>query len=159
TGAPKGTGVGRLWVFYAGHGVAPPGGGADEAPIVVPSDVKDLGKYLVRPIGFSAFLRTMQIRPPAEQLYFIDACRGMVGSEDAITRTQTLHFDLGKLGTDPAAAQARQAVLYATTAGQLANEYKDKALFGANVVIGLGGKGPTLASDAATKQFVLTFDA
>ena len=37
----NGAGAKRLWFFYAGHGLAPAGGGPDEAPVVVPSDVKD----------------------------------------------------------------------------------------------------------------------
>jgi uncharacterized caspase-like protein len=157
---PKaGVGSGRLWFFYAGHGVAPQGGGVDEAPVLVPANVADLHKYLaLQPLEMSKFLRLMQIAPPAEQIYFIDACRGIVEAEDVVTSTQHLHFDLKKL-RDVAAAQARQAVLYATTSGQLANEYKAHGLFGAALLEGLRGRGTSLEPDPATLGFLLTFDA
>ncbi len=155
----KGAGGDRLWFFYAGHGVAPGGGGVDEAPILVPCDLDDPDRYFgTRPIELTSFLRAMQIAPPVEQLYFIDACRGIVKAEDVVTQTQHLHFNLAKLD-DAAKAQAKQAILYATTAGQLANEYKLHGLFGGALLDGLAGRGPNLEPDKKKLDYVLSFDA
>jgi uncharacterized caspase-like protein len=146
----------RLWFFYAGHGLAPGGGGPDEAPVLVPADVKDLDRYLSRPIDLGSWIRDMQIRKPEYQVYFVDACRGIVVSEDAVTATKSLFFDLSKV---QAGDQARQAVLFATTAGQLANEQGLHGLFGGALIDGLQGAGPALEPDAGTEEFVLTFGA
>jgi hypothetical protein len=150
----KGAAAQRLWFFYAGHGIAPAGGGPDEAPVVVPADVKDLDFYRSNPIDLGSWIREMQVCPPEYHVYFVDACRGIVVSEDVVTSTKTLFFDLSKVTP---AAQARQAVLFATTAGQLANEQGLHGLFGGALVEGLHGTGPALQADADTEEFVLTF--
>jgi uncharacterized caspase-like protein len=130
----NGMGAERLWFFYAGHGIAPGGGGPDQAPVVVPTDVKDLDVYRWYPIELGSWIRQMQVCPPEYQLYFVDACRGIVVSEDVATATQTLFFDLSKMKSGE---QARQAVLFATTAGQLANEQGLHGLFGGALIDGL----------------------
>ena len=89
-------------------------------------------------------------------MYFVDACRGIVVSEDAVTAMKTLFFDLSRITPDE---QARQAVLLATTAGQLANEQNLHGLFGGALIDGLQGTGPALEADAGTQEFVLTFGA
>lgn len=152
----NGAGAERLWFFYAGHGLAPAGGGPDEAPVVVPSDVQDLDFYRSNPIDLGSWIREMQVCPPEYQVYFVDACRGIVVSEDVVTATKTLFFDLSKVKPG---GQARQAVLFATTAGQLANEQGLHGLFGGALIDGLQGAGPALEADAGTEEFVLTFGA
>ena len=150
----NGAGAGRLWFFYAGHGIAPSGGGPDEAPVVVPADVADLDYYRSNPIELGSWIREMQVCPPEYQVYFVDACRGVVVSEDVVTATRTLFFDLSKVKPE---AQARQAVLFATTAGQLANEQGLHGLFGGALIDGLRGTGPVLEADPVKEEFVLTF--
>jgi hypothetical protein len=150
----NGAGASRFWFFYAGHGLAPAGGGPDEAPVVVPSDVQDLDFYRSNPIDLGMWIRQMQLAPPEYQVYFVDACRGIVVSEDVVTARTTLFFDLSKTTSGE---QARQAVLFATTAGQLANEQKLHGLFGGALIDGLQGTGPTLEPDAVAEEFVLTF--
>jgi hypothetical protein len=150
----NGAGSHRLWFFYAGHGIAPAGGGPDEAPVVVPADVKDLDFYRSNPIDLGSWIREMQVCAPKYQFYFVDACRGIVVSEDVVTATKTLFFDLSKVKPG---GQARQAVLFATTAGQLANEQGLHGLFGEALIDGLNGAGPSLEADAVTEEFVLTF--
>jgi hypothetical protein len=144
----------RLWFFYAGHGIAPSGGGPDEAPVVVPADVTDLDYYRSNPIELASWIREMQVCPPECQVYFVDACRGIVVSEDVVTATRMLFFDLSKVKPE---AQARQAVLFATTAGQLANEQGLHGLFAGALIDGLRGTGPVLEADAVKEEFVLTF--
>lgn len=146
----------RLWFFYAGHGLAPAGGGPDEAPIVVPEGVTDLDFYRSNPIDLGSWIREMQVCAPAEQIFFVDACRGLVVSEDVVTATKTLFFDLSKVSAN---AQAHQSVLFATTAGQLANEQQLHGLFSGALLQGLAGNGPELEPDADTQEFVLTFSA
>ena len=152
----NGAGAQRLWFFYAGHGLAPAGGGPDEAPVVVPSDVMDIDFYRSSPIDLGSWIREMQVCPPENHVYFVDACRGIVVSEDVVTATKTLFFDLSKVKPG---GQARQAVLFATTAGQLANEQGLHGLFGGALIDGLQGTGPALEADAQTEEFVLTFGA
>ena len=150
----NGAGAQRLWFFYAGHGIAPSGGGPDEAPVIVPADVTDLDYYRSNPIDLGSWIREMQVCSPEYQVYFVDACRGIVVSEDVVTATRTLFFDLTKVKPE---AQARQAVLFATTAGQLANEQGLHGLFGGALIDGLNGAGPVLEADAVKEEFVLTF--
>jgi uncharacterized caspase-like protein len=152
----NGAGAERLWFFYAGHGLAPAGGGPDEAPVIVPSDVDDLDFYRSNAIDLGSWIREMQVCQPEHQVYFVDACRGIVVNEDVVTATKTLFFDLSKV---QAGGQARQAVLFATTAGQLANEQGLHGLFGGALIDGLQGTGPALEPDAGTEEFVLTFGA
>lgn len=149
-----GAGAERLWFFYAGHGIAPAGGGPDQAPVMVPSDVTDLDFYRANPIDLGSWIREMQVCPPEVQIFFVDACRGIVVSEDVVTATKTLFFDLSKV---KAGDHARQAVLFATTAGQLANEQGLHGLFGGALIDGLKGAGPELVPDAFSEEFVLTF--
>ena len=87
-------------------------------------------------------------------MYFVDACRGIAVTEDVVTATKTLFFDLSKVKPG---GQARQAVLFATTAGQLANEQGLHGLFGGALIEGLNGTGPALEADAVREEFVLTF--
>ena len=152
----NGAGAERFWFFYAGHGLAPAGGGPDEAPVIVPEDVEDVDFYRSNPIDLSTWIREMQVSSPEFQVYFVDACRGIVVSEDVVTATRTLYFDLSKSKPD---GQARQAVLFATTAGALANEQGLHGLFGGALIDGLQGKGPALEPKPDTQEFVLTFGA
>ena len=122
----------------------------------MPADVKDLDFYRSNPIDLGSWIREMQVSAPEYQVYFVDACRGIVVSEDVVTATKTLFFDLSKVN---AGDQARQAVLFATTAGQLANEQGLHGLFGGALIDGLQGTGPALEADADTEEFVLTFGA
>lgn len=151
----NGVGAQRLWFFYAGHGLAPSGGGADQAPLPVPADVEDLDFYRWQPIDLGSWIREMQVCSPQHQVFFVDACRGIVVSEDIVTATRTLFFDLSKMKSG---GPAQQAALFATTAGQLANEQGLHGLFGGALLDGLQGQGPALQPDAATQEFVLTFD-
>ncbi len=103
----NGAGAQRFWFFYAGHGLAPAGGGPDEAPVMVPSNVMDLDFYRsTSPLDLGSWIREMQVYPPEYQVYFVDACRGLVVTEDVVTATKTLFFDLSKV---KAGDQARQA--------------------------------------------------
>jgi hypothetical protein len=150
----NGAGAQRLWFFYAGHSIAPDGGGPDEAPVLVPEDVTDLDVYRAWPIDLYSWIREMQVcSPPEHQVYFIDSCRGIVDNEDVVTRRTTLSFDQSKV--DPNAI-ARQAILFATTAYRRANEQGLHGLFGGALIDGLQGKAE-LRDDAANQDFKLTF--
>jgi hypothetical protein len=129
----NGAGAKRLWFFHAGHGLAPAGGGPDQAPVIVPADVKDLDFYRSNPIDSargSARCRSARRVP----VYFVDACRESSSARMSSRRrrrsSSTCRVNAGD--------QARQAVLFATTAGQLANEQGLHGLFGGALIDGLG---------------------
>jgi hypothetical protein len=147
-------GADRLWVFYAGHGLAPSGSGPDEAPLIVPCDTEDIDLLRRFPIDLHATMRKMQVRPPKLQFWFVDACRGIVDSEDLVATQTAFFFDLKN-----AAATSLQAAHFATTAGKLANETGLHGLFGGALAAGLAGQGPKLRPAAATGDFELTLSA
>ncbi len=148
--------VQRFWFFYAGHGMAPQGGGPDQAPIIVPSDQADVEVLQTFPIDLGRFIGDMQVCPPPYQFYFVDACRGLVQSEDVVTAKQTLFYDLSKMkGGGPSS----QAVHFATTAAKLAAEQGLHGLFGGALMVGLQGMGPKLIPDPKTQDFELTVSA
>lgn len=145
----------RLWVYYAGHGITGDGDGLDGAPVLVPSDAEeDLGDYQFNaPIGLAKYVKSLRVRTPRTQLFFIDCCRGVADPTSAVTTSTQLHFDMKKMGPNPRGAM--QAVLYATTAGSKANEVGLHGLFGQAVLEGLAGSAP-LVPDAVNNQLVLT---
>lgn len=149
----------RLWFFYAGHGVMPPGEGADIPPVLVPEEVEDIDDYLFdNKLELKKYLGPLQLAKPNTQIYFIDACRGIVQPDDDFTATTRIHFDLSKLSGGTGAV-SQQVLLCATTAGQLANEVGLHGLFGKALLEGLAGRGPELKPDPEKLDVVLTFDA
>ena len=149
----------RLWFYYAGHAVMPQGAGPGTPPVLMPEDVEDLEGYLfLGPAELSKLLAKLQVRPPATQLFFIDACRGLVQTEEAAFATSQIVFDLLKV---PGAhkATSRQALLCGATAGELANEKGAHGLFSKALLEGLRARGPELQPDFDRQDLVLTFDA
>ncbi len=73
----SGRGCSRLYFYYAGHGVSYPGAtrGGPAEPVIIPADVQDLRLDAGRLIGFSGIMPLLRNVEPAEQFYFIDACR------------------------------------------------------------------------------------
>ncbi|MFZ6181198.1 trypsin-like peptidase domain-containing protein [Nannocystis pusilla] len=131
----------RLWFYYAGHGLAPPGTSPEAGPLMVPADVEDLGLYARSPIGIELFREAMQEKPPREQFYFVDACRDVLELPGNKALSQHLIWNDKKL---PANTLAMQAVLFAATAGERAKEIRGKGVFGRVLMAGLHGRGPKL---------------
>lgn len=134
--------VDRLWFYYAGHGLAPPGDGPSAGPLVVPSDMEDLDSYVrYDKLGLEEFREAMQDRPPKEQFYFIDACRDVLQPKGNKVLTQQFFWDVQKLDDK---SLATQAIFPATTAGQKSKELRSKGLFSRALMKALSGLGPEL---------------
>lgn len=149
----------RLWFYYAGHALTAQGAGPGTPPVLMPEDVEDLDRYFfLGAIELAKLIAILQIKPPTTQIFFIDACRGLVQTQEAAFATTQLVFDLSKV---PGASKAtsRQAVLCGTTAGQLANELGAHGLFSRALLEGLRARGPELSPDFDRQDLVLTFDA
>ena len=132
----------RLWFYYAGHGLAPPGSAPDAGPLMVPADTEDLDDYVNdAPLGLEKFRGQMQDVAPREQFYFIDACRDVLTLPGNKILTQQLLWDVRGVDDD---ALATQAIFLGTTAGQRAKELRGEGLFGRALIAALRGLGPEL---------------
>lgn len=115
-----GAGGDRLYVYFAGHGSSAPGvmRGRDLEPVLVPADVSDLQVDGFKLLGFSAVISALRSAEPAEQLFFIDACRDLL-LEDF---EPAVGAGVGPWVPPGDGAASRQSVLYATAPGQRAFE-------------------------------------
>lgn len=140
--ADAGADAGRLWLFYAGHAIHNTGEARDAYPMLIPKEGYEPHFPDLTAVPLARHVPLMQARPPGEQFYFIDACRGIADDDDAVSSTTVLHFDLSD-GRGP----SKQAALLATTAGSVANEVSLHGLFSDALLQGLGGLGPRLDED------------
>jgi len=149
----------RLWFFYAGHAVSASSSAPDDPPVLVPPEVDDIDAYLFEPLALTKYLGALQVRKPQTQIFFIDACRGVVQSSTPFAATNGIAWDLGKLGSGLSGAQSQQVVLYAATLGESANEVGASGVFSQALRQGLRGRGPYLKSDEESGTFTLEFSA
>ncbi|HEX2059673.1 MAG TPA: caspase family protein, partial [Thermoanaerobaculia bacterium] len=154
----RGKDADRLWFYYAGHGLAPPGSGPDAGPLVVPADVTNPDRYVtLEPVGLELFRGAMEDVAPKEQFYFVDACRDVIPVQGNKILTQQLLWDLRGLDEE---MLAMQAVFLATTAGKRAKEVRGHGLFGRALVAALRGLGPDLLPPPPGKsRWLLEFGA
>ncbi len=115
-----GAGGDRLYVYFAGHGSSAPGvmRGRDLEPVLVPADVGSLQVDGFKLLGFSAVVTALRGVEPAEQLFFIDACRDLL-LEDF---EPAVGAGVGPWVPPGDTAASHQYVLYATSPGQRAFE-------------------------------------
>lgn len=153
--------VERLWFFYAGHAVSERTSAPDDPPVLVPPEVTDLDAYLdfEGPLALTKYLGLLQVKKPRTQIFFIDACRNIAQASRPFTVTNSIVWDLAKLGGGVAEAQARQAVLYAATVDESANELGASGIFSRALREGLRGRGPQLDHDNASDTRSLGFNA
>lgn len=131
----------RLWFYYAGHGLAPPGQDPAAGPLIVPADVDDIDFYVNQePVGLEVFRGAMQNVPPGNQFYFVDACRDAIAIKDKLL-SQMLLWDVRGIDDD---RLSTQALFLGTTAGQKAKEVRGHGLFGRALLAALKGLGPNL---------------
>ncbi|HVQ38256.1 MAG TPA: caspase family protein, partial [Pyrinomonadaceae bacterium] len=132
----------RLWFYYAGHGLAAPSQAPDAGPIIVPTDIENIERYVeTNPIGLEIFRGWMENSKPKEQFFFIDACRDVLPTSDSKVLSQQLLWDVRSVDDDQLAIQN---VFLATTAGQRAKEIYGHGLFGRALLAALRGLGPEL---------------
>ena len=145
-----GDGVDRLWLYYAGHGLAPPAASPEAGPLIIPCDVDDLAFYLDEgpPIGLELHRQRMQNAPPHQQLYVVDACRDVIKVADGHVVTQALIWDPPKDDAALASNLATQVVFLASTAGERAREVRGEGVFAKVLLAGLRGAGPELSPPA-----------
>ena len=140
----------RLWVYYAGHGLAPPAASPEAGPLIVPCDVDDLTYYLDEgpPIGLELHRQRMQNAPPRQQFYIVDACRDVIDVADGQVVTQALIWDPPKDDAAFSSSLATQVVFLASTAGERAREVRGQGVFAKVLLAGLRGGGPELSRPA-----------
>ena len=95
-------------------------------------------------VGLQTFRGQMEDAPPAQQFYFVDACRDVlppVGNK--VLSQQLVWYAV------PVDKPVTQAILFATTAGQRAKELRGYGLFSRALVMGLRGLGPEISASAA----------
>jgi hypothetical protein len=142
----------RLFFFFAGHGmtVYMDAARSRTSSVILPVDVVDLdadGLYL---ISIDELVDRMRYRGPAEQLYFIDACRDLPYER---------HPEPGPLGwsAEPAEATRAQAVLYAVSRlGQAVGRESGRGVFTTHLVDALKGAGLALDYAEDLDTYVVT---
>ena len=141
----KAKGADRFWFYYAGHGLAPAGGGPSEGPLMVPMDTQSLKHDT---IGMEVFRQSMQDVEPSEQFYFIDACRDVLDVTETKTLTQRLYWDPRDINDNQLATQV---VFLATTVGKKAKELRGQGIFSRVLLTALQGMGPKLEEPSDSK--------
>ncbi|HKP53534.1 MAG TPA: trypsin-like peptidase domain-containing protein [Chloroflexia bacterium] len=149
-------GADRLFFYYSGHGVSLPGvkAGGLQGPAIVPTDLQDkeLDRNLLIPLQ-EAFNR-FAAHPPAEQFFFVDACRdfALEGVLQPAAATGT-PFKLGE-------GANKQCILYAALPGEESLEL-GRGMLARGLIEGLEGAPGALDLDqaAARGQYVVTFSS
>ena len=141
----KARGADRFWFYYAGHGLAPAGGGPGEGPLMVPMDTHSLKHDT---IGMELFRQSMQDVEPKEQFYFIDACRDVLDVKESKTLTQRFYWDPRDINDNKLATQV---VFFATTVGKKAKELRGQGIFSRVLLTALHGMGPQMQQSAVSR--------
>jgi hypothetical protein len=131
---------GRLYVYFAGHGVSAPGlrRDAPAEPVIIPADVASTRYNAGLLIPFSELITALAEAPPMEQFFFIDACRDFVLDEHRATISPAPVRWIPAIGEEN--QSTAQYVLYATSPGQRAYE-EGRGAFGQALVEALRGAG------------------
>jgi caspase domain-containing protein len=153
-------GAGRLYFYYAGHGVSAPGVASSgvQEPVLVPSDMRDWQVDKYRLIGFSEVISVLRTFLPAEQFYFIDACRDFA--------LDNLYLPAVGQATgawlprqDGRVSLSQQLILYAASPGQRAAEDRDRrqGVFTPALLEGLRGAATALNWSSASNRYEVKF--
>ena len=145
-------GIDRLYVFFSGHGIAARGGGKEDAPQLVTSDLRTANEVARYGLNLGSFLADLRLHGPAEQLYFIDACREAVVAPEVMTIAVNVWSP-----TAIKSEGAVQAVLYATTAGKVANELSGRGLFTQALLRGLEASAGVVVRHGGAQSYQLRF--
>ena len=131
---------GKLYVYFAGHGVSAPGlrRDAPAEPVIIPADVASTRRNAGLLIPFSELITALSEAPPMEQFFFIDACRDFVLDEHRATISPAPVRWIPAFGEG--GQSTAQYVLYATSPGARAYE-EGRGAFGQALVEALRGAG------------------
>lgn len=143
----------RLYFYYAGHGTATPG--ADEEVALLPADVRVWKRDYNRLIRFSSFIHSLQKCGPADQFFFIDACRDFL-REDFEPGVAPVASRWKGPSSQNAAQRRAQYLLYATSPGGRALE-AGQGVFGRTLLQGLKGHPGALVWSHREHRYELRF--
>ncbi|MBC7263456.1 MAG: caspase family protein [Chloroflexi bacterium] len=153
-------GADRLYFYFAGHGLSAPDvsyGGPLE-PVMIPADVESIRMDSRLLIGFSDVFPPFANVDPAEQFFFIDACRDfeLEDFKPAVGRSVGPWIP-GR--TEPGSRSA-QYILYATSPGHSAyEETRGRGVFATALLDGLKGKGPAIVWSQANTCYEVRFSS
>jgi hypothetical protein len=142
----------RLFFYYAGHGLLTyaDAAHAESRTVIVPVDVEDLNRDGDALIDVDALLRRFRLAGPAQQFFFLDACRDMAFDG---------HPDVGRLGwaAVDAGAPRAQAILYAVAErGQALGRAGGHGVMSTHLNDALRGKGIALDYSDEEDAYVVT---
>ena len=143
----------RLFVYYAGHGLLAFADAARALPrtALVPVDVRDLGTDGDLLIDLDSVVQRLRFSGPAEQFFFIDACRDLAYDEypDATT---ALGWKTAQLG-----AERKQAILYAVPPlGTAQSERGGLGVMTRHLVDALHGRGIALDYSDDLRKYIVS---
>jgi caspase domain-containing protein len=154
----RGTRLDRLYFFFAGHGLT---AWTDAAHSVVetaliPADVEDLIGDSNLLFNFDNLRARLEHAGPAEQFFFVDACRDLAFGE----RPANLP-DLGwPASLNPSPAPTAQAAIYAVSPGGQAEGVRDgMGIFTSHLIDALHGRGRALEYSDELDAFVVTAES
>jgi hypothetical protein len=133
----------RLFFYFAGHGLTPPSAsfGAEGEPVIIPADYQPLEKNV---IGFSEIISALSRSGPAEQFFFIDACRNFVSNiESQGIRTNLPWWPKLNSQFVDYSEPNKQYIIFSTSLGKQSLEGIEEGagVFTPSLIEALGGKG------------------
>ena len=148
--------VDRLFVYYAGHGLLTfaDAGRALPHTALVPVDVRDLADDGDILIDLDSVLDRLRFSGPAEQFFFIDACRDL-GYEDYPDTTTALGWR-----SVPPGAERKQAILYAVPPlGKAQSEHGGLGVMTRHLVDAFCGRGIALDYSDDLRKYVVSAES
>ncbi len=145
--------VDRLFVYYAGHGLltfADPGRAIPRTALV-PVDMRDLATDGDTLIDLDSVLVRLRFSGPAEQFFFIDACRDLAYDDYPDTT-----MALGWTAVQPG-AERKQAILYAVPPlGKAQSEHEGLGVMTRHLVDAFHGRGIALDYSDDLRKYVVS---
>jgi len=148
--------VDRLFVYYAGHGLLAFSDAARALPrtALVPVDVRDLATDGDVLIDVDSVLARLRFSGPAEQFFFIDACRDL-GYDDYPDMTTSLGWK-----AVPSGAERKQAILYAVPPlGKAQSESGGLGVMTRHLVDAFHGRGIALDYSDDLRKYVVSAES
>jgi hypothetical protein len=152
----RGARVDRLYCYFAGHGLSAHTGASRSAvaTALIPPEVGDLRLDANLLLNFDDLVARLELAGPAEQFFFVDACRDLAFGE----RPADLPASLGwPDSSEPRDGPCAQAVLYAVSpGGQALGEAGGMGVMTRHLLDALRGHGVALDWSDEEDAFVIT---